>query len=380
MAKRRERSASAAGKKITGRYLVYKTSDREVIVCKSCDSSLPHCASCNLPFHRNHLIHSKGESLCAKCYKNAKFCSLCGQRIKDRYIQDQKSGKLYCGSCYDSAPKCPVCKLPVKRTDIDAASGACWECMKKLPRCASCGKAIVGTYYTYRFAKGKYCGECNKNRPKCYCCGTPIGNLYWKFPDGRTICDRCNKRVINDVDQVRRIMKEVEGLIPRYLGIQVKEPYTVRVEALNNHSLIDASKVKNGEASGSPLFGSELGLYRRMNGKSEIFLLYGLPIEMIYETAAHEYAHAWQAEHCPPKQSKELLEGFAQWVAAEILRVKGYETALEKLQARRDDPYGTGYQRIHTGPPKPRPQTSPRICEKDGSITTTPRAAGICLA
>lgn len=143
-------------------------------------------------------------------------------------------------------------------------------------------------------------------------------------------------------------MSEVEDLCKKYLGIRANEPYTLHVEELNKSSLTNANKAKKGEASVSPLYGKELGLYRRLNGKSEIFLLYGLPVEMIYETAAHEYAHAWQAENCPPDQSDEIREGFAQWVAAQILGIKGYNTALEKLETRTDTPYGTGYMKIKT--------------------------------
>ena len=68
--------------------------------------------------------------------------------------------------------------------------------------------------------------------------------------------------------------------------------------------------------------------------------------ELTYETAAHEYAHAWEAENGVFDLGTELSEGFAQWVAAGILRAKGFRIALEKLEARTDFPYGTGYQQV----------------------------------
>jgi len=146
-------------------------------------------------------------------------------------------------------------------------------------------------------------------------------------------------------------MREVEQLIPRYLGMKVEKPYTVHVETLNDQSKWHANAAKKGESAKSPLYGNELGLYRYKDGKSEIFLLYGLPPELLYETAAHEYAHAWQTENAVhPNQSPQIQEGFAQWVAAQILKVKGYTQTLAKLEKRTDHPYGTGYQlfkRIH---------------------------------
>jgi hypothetical protein len=96
----------------------------------------------------------------------------------------------------------------------------------------------------------------------------------------------------------------------------------------------------------SPISGNEMGIFIERGDQREIVLLCGLPIPMIYETAAHELAHAWQAENCPPGQSLELREGFAQWVAAKILEIKGFTISLEKLQSRMDSPYGTGYHRM----------------------------------
>jgi len=77
-------------------------------------------------------------------------------------------------------------------------------------------------------------------------------------------------------------------------------------------------------------------------------LLFGLPPELTYEAAAHEYAHAWAAENCRPDLPPDLREGFAQWVAADVLRSKGFLGALEKLEARTDSPYGTGYRRLRS--------------------------------
>jgi len=166
------------------------------------------------------------------------------------------------------------------------------------------------------------------------------------FDDGRRICNACNERSIYDIDTIRTIMKDVASLCRDRLGLTVSKPYELQVKALNNDSSTQAKRAKEGKNGESPLFGKELGLYRLMNGKSEIFLLYGLPVEILYDTAAHEYAHAWQAENCVPNQSLEMLEGFAQRVAAQILEMKGFSKALERLEDRSDNPYGTGYHKI----------------------------------
>ncbi len=334
------------GRVIGGKYVEYKIDGTTIVVCLQCNKTLPHCNACKLPFHKNQLINQKGELLCQTCVADSKFCALCNHRIEGRYYKLENSPELYCARCYMATPKCAVCKKPTQRRDLDPASGACLECLKKLPRCGACGKAIVGSFFRFKHTDEVYCSDCNRTRHKCYVCGIPVGNRYWKFPDGRTICNQCNEQVVIDEQQIRRIMTEVEELVSRHLGIKAEIPYTLQITPLNNHSVTVAKAAKKGENSASPLFGSELGLFRRLNGHAEIFLLYGLPAPMLYETAAHEYAHAWQAEQCPAEQSAELREGFAQWVAAEILRIKGYTEFLEKLEERNDHPYGTGYKRF----------------------------------
>jgi len=334
------------GKEISGRYVEYRTNTKYLVVCADCNQRLPRCDACRLPTAAQNLLLYKGEHLCSDCAKEAKYCSVCDRRIQGRYVVLKESGNIYCQSCYDALPKCSVCGKPVRPLELDRSTGVCLECLKKLPRCAACGKPIIGSFYRFQFVEGTYCSDCMNNRPKCYTCGAPVGDRYWKFQDGREICDQCNRRAVIDAGQVRKIMQETEQLVGRLLGLKTEQPYTLHVEPLNNSSSLIIGAIKKTFNSDSPLNGSELGLFRRANNQSDIYLLYGLPPEILYETAAHEYAHAWQAENCPLDQSSELREGFAQWVATEILRNKGFKIALEKLEAREDSPYGTGYQRI----------------------------------
>jgi len=298
-------TCSFCGKEIRGKYIEYRTSTKYLIVCLDCNQKLPRCTSCKLPVAPGNLIQYKGENLCRDCSKEAKYCSVCDHRIQGRYFAVKGSNEIFCQSCYESMPKCEVCGKPTRPQLLDRATGVCLDCLKKLPRCSACRKPIVGEYFRFQFAEGMYCSDCMKNRPRCYTCGVPVGDRYWKFQDGRVICDRCDQRAVIDGNQVRRIMQEVEQSVVRLLGLKVEQPYTLHVEALNNESSLVIGAIKKTFSSNSPLNGSELGLYKRVNDKSDIYLLYGLPPEMLYETAAHEYAHAWQAENCPIDQSSE---------------------------------------------------------------------------
>ncbi len=275
-------------------------------------------------------------------------CHICGAVIpaQGRYYQVKGSTEVYCERCFSTAPRCSICKLPKAAGEIDPDTGICQKCLEKLPRCKSCGKPIVGVAYSYPFAKGVYCAECKNNYPACYICGVPVGPRYWEYPDGRIICDDCGERAVFDIGEIQRIMQDVQATVVRRLGLTIRNPYQLKVEKLEGFRTSYSERRGRLLPGHSPLYGRELGMYRRAGDTSELYLLFGLPPELLYEAGAHEYAHAWQAENFSTEISPELREGFAQWVAADVLRAKGFRSALEKLELRDDVPYGTGYQRL----------------------------------
>lgn len=336
------------GKEITGRYLTYTFKGQtKLIVCQDCDRRLPHCKACGVPFPPGSLILHKGERLCKSCLDSAVFCNLCGKRLEGKYYQSKNGEEKYCAQCYNRNPRCSVCDRPGPVTRLSNGKCVCEKCLPTLPICGACGQPIAGNYIKYETSDKVFCETCQKTAPKCYACGVPLGKKHWLFDDGRRICDACNARSVYDLETIRQIMRDVEKICREKLDLNVQTSYDLQVKALNNDSSVQAQKAKDGENDESPLYGKELGLFRKMNGKTEIFLLYGLPAELLYDTAAHEFAHAWQAENCIAGQSPEMLEGFAQWVSAQVLRIKGYNKALEHLEDRKDNPYGTGYKKIN---------------------------------
>lgn len=75
--------------------------------------------------------------------------------------------------------------------------------------------------------------------------------------------------------------------------------------------------------------------------KRGIYILTGLPRKLFIQTAAHEYAHAWQGENCPTLESELIQEGFAEWVAYRTLGIFGYTGGLAQMRDRHDI-YGEG--------------------------------------
>jgi hypothetical protein len=334
------------GEAIQGNYLEYRNQHLHIHVCQSCNKKQPRCVACNIPSLAGDLTYSHGERLCSSCIKTAQYCIICTKRIEGQYYQVKDRPETYCGRCYRAYPKCKVCGLPRQPAQINPSTQVCHACTPNLKHCAACNNPITDVYFAYEFSEGLYCQDCHKNRAKCHVCGVPVGRQYWKYPDGRAVCLKCNERAIIDVNKIEEITYEVQKLLESQLGMNINDPFDLHIQALNNNTFLKAKNVKIGTTQGNVLHGKELGLYRRHGSQSEIFLLYGIPIELVYETAAHELAHAWQAENCNLSQSLETKEGFAQWVAAQVLKLKGFNRALIKLESRNDHPYGTGYKKF----------------------------------
>jgi hypothetical protein len=84
-----------------------------------------------------------------------------------------------------------------------------------------------------------------------------------------------------------------------------------------------------------------LGFFEQQGPTRTIYVERALPRITLMGTLAHEYAHAWQADHAPQAQNLFLREGFAEWVSWSLLVALGH--TQEAAQAtRREDDYGRG--------------------------------------
>jgi hypothetical protein len=84
-----------------------------------------------------------------------------------------------------------------------------------------------------------------------------------------------------------------------------------------------------------------LGLYARRGMRRGIYIQTGLPRLLFLQVAAHEYAHVWQGENCPTLPAGLTYEGFAEWVAYQVLGFYSYRRGQERM-LRRQDLYGQG--------------------------------------
>jgi len=325
-------------KRITGSYHIYTdNTGSKSIICPSCDARLPKCYMCNRPMPTGTWAEVNGRKICANCFPNIKVCAVCKDVIKGKFWKDSEYDIYYCDVCYKTSVKCPSCGRPTVRNNLlNAANGSfcCPLCVEKLPRCKACELPIVGKSARFKHSDDIFCESCIKKGPFCSACGIPLGKIYWELPDKRLVCEKCHQTSIYDKTEAEKILGNIRRFLRNKYHLYVNNEITFKL--IGKRGTFDQN---------SPLDGKELGIFKNTSGKAEILILYGLPAALFYETAAHEFAHAWHAENVDAKPDKVLLEGFAEWIASKVLYEYGFLSRLENLQER-DDIYGEGYRRF----------------------------------
>ncbi len=193
--------------------------------------------------------------------------------------------------------------------------------------CAACGAPLTGSYYMIVDRAERYCSDCIATRPRCDNCGAPLGPDAWRLHDGRLQCSRCHKTAVYDVATAHTLYAETVNHLATHLELVLNVGVEFRlVDAPTLH------EIRQQDPSYHPLHKERtLGLYHRHGRLRAIYMLYGLPRLLFRTTVAHEYAHAWQGEHCPLLRDFTLREGFAEWVAYRHLLDIGCTKAAQRM-------------------------------------------------
>jgi len=273
----------------------------------------------------------------------SRFCNLCGQPLRGRYMTYRRGdttspkGLVVCARCEQSAPRCASCRVPVNANV--AAEGLCVSCQANTPICASCGKRISGRYYRNRAGDNIYCETCFKGQPRCDICGGVATSGGYRLHDGRNTCAECHQTAIYDPGKANELYARVVDVMGRDLGLQLSIlPALSLVE--RNQMLTLLAQTRTDDADRPDLV---FGLFVRVGRKRTIHVEYGLPQILMIQVMAHELAHAWQGENCPLLRDPLFREGFAEWVAYRVLNALGAVKKAE-LMRQRTDLYGQGLQ------------------------------------
>lgn len=269
-----------------------------------------------------------------------KFCHLCGRALIGSYTR-YSTGLVVCPQCQQSAPRCDHCHQPARDPLKVDHQQFCKTCLAQLPRCGACGKPISGQFYRFGDSSQPYCPTCTDQLPHCGVCGAPVGKSGQRLSGGQYRCGECSRTLVTDEQSVhdlyRAVIKEAETIlnitVQQIPNLIIAEPAQL---AAVRHTYGDPEPSAP-ESSGQHV----VGFFAQQGSSRTIYVEYGLPRANLIGTLAHEYAHAWQADHAPSPQTELMREGFAEWVSYRMLVALGHTREAARA-TRREDLYGRG--------------------------------------
>jgi hypothetical protein len=210
-----------------------------------------------------------------------------------------------------------------------------------MPVCRACGKPLTSGVRAVQIdLAGTYCEDCLHNRKPCDICGGPLTEERWLLSDGRVSCAHCHATAVYTPAQAAALFEQVKGAAAA-LGLALNVPTGLAL--VDRVQLAEIIRQQTPEDGQSDALDPErtLGLYARRGIKRGIYVQSGLPRPLLYQIAAHEFAHAWQGENCPLLTNPLVREGFAEWLAYTLLGQLGM-AAQQRQMAARTDLYGQG--------------------------------------
>ncbi|NUM36914.1 MAG: hypothetical protein HUU50_20410 [Candidatus Brocadiae bacterium] len=319
-------------KSISGKY--WKFSEKNV--CLKCYQTLPKCQSCNIPCSKKD---NRGETYCESCRKKLPLCSYCKKHILGQYIVVK--GKNVCQACRKKFPACARCQSPMKEYLVVHDKKICLSCSTSLECCASCRIPLLDGYYYYPGDERKFCHTCQKKGLKCDICTLPLGTGYKSLPDKRKICSICLKTSVRTTEKAKEILQK---LLPA-----LSKNFSLKVRSSTQLHLVASSTIASLRSQYPNTIGSKdqrsLGIFVRKGNAFDVYIESFLPYSLCLSVLAHEYTHAWQADHFQPKASTLYVEGMAQWVSYHTLKFYGYEREASLIPIQQDI-YGQGFRKI----------------------------------
>lgn len=193
--------------------------------------------------------------------------------------------------------------------------------------CGSCHRPLGTRYYVVLDRRERFCPDCIASRPRCDNCGVPLGNDAWQLHDGRLQCGYCHRTAVYDTAQAHALYNETVSKLVAQFDLKLR--VGVDFQLIDRPTM---QQLRQGDPAYNPRIEKRtLGLYQMQGRQRAIYLLHGLPRLLFRTTVAHEYAHAWQAEHCPMLDDTLLREGFAEWVAYHHLKYIQSTLAAERM-------------------------------------------------
>ena len=342
---------------IHGKYLQY---GNKFTVCLKCDKTLVHCSICKIPLRAS--IRQNGKSYCNECLKKAQKCYYCDEYIFGQYYKVSQNN--ICKKCYEKAPRCVRCNIPVKEYLVVNKQNICIPCSQAIDYCAVCQIPLINQFYKYSGSNRKFCKDCSQKRNKCVMCAMPLTKKYHQLKDKRVICSLCMKTAVKTSSEAQKILQIVLTYLKQNYSMNIRN--TIKLNLVDSKTLLKIrgkSLIKAGKKDRRAL-----GIFLRKGESFDVYIEKYLPYALCLGTLAHEYTHAWQADHFPKNASILYIEGMAEWIAYNTLLHCNYKKDAKRILTQKDI-YGQGLKRIKKLEKKyPKKQIINKILQMAGRV------------
>ncbi|WP_372369192.1 basic secretory protein-like protein [Candidatus Uabimicrobium sp. HlEnr_7] len=327
------KSCGFCKQKITGKFW----QSRNNYFCTKCYQKSKKCNHCGLPARRG--IKRGSKIYCSICTSKAKRCKHCNKHIFQKYWQVDQA--VLCSGCYNKMPKCFRCKRTTKDYLQIQSQILCVPCSNTVELCAKCHVPLIAKFFTFPNDKRKFCNNCVNSKNYCDTCSTPITGKYYQIGDKRNICGICMKTSVQNPTAAKKILHRVVQFVEKKFNMKINLATELElVDALTLAKLRTKNTIKYGASDRRAL-----GLFVQRGNNYRVYIESLLPYSLCMGVLAHEYTHAWQADHFHKKPSLLILEGLAEWISYKTLIHYNYKTEAQRIEKQRDI-YGQGFRKI----------------------------------
>lgn len=273
------------------------------------------------------------------------LCSSCGSTITRKYYRSVDFKKVFCPSCYEEYSRCQVCNEPVIGPSTARGMNLCFDCYTAANKCSCCGTSLeFEKAFVVKGVHGFFCKKCFSSKYSCSFCKKPVQFPFklTKIDDELSLCSSCVDFTIYEHDKAANILLNMRVLLKKLVGISVNGKLLLKLVSKK-----EMRTINGGIRSFKNKREVQPGLFKFTYEGKTIFMKKGMPIDRFISVLAHEYAHAWQHEHCKTELSSTIREGFAEWISTKILWLLGLQNQIGEIEDRTDI-YGIGLRKIQS--------------------------------
>lgn len=283
------------------------------------------CRACAQPIAGSYHVH-QGMFLHPACFADrfAPRCAICAQALTGKYVTSE--GKPYHERCYGEhkATQCDVCLRMIVGTALTDYWGHTYhaEHARDIGRCHYCDKLV---------------------HPRITGGGTTYG-------DGRVICRGCHKTAVLRDREGQAVVARVRDRLAGW-GVDLGAA-AVPVKFIDRLAL--ARMLKGGPHASVKRVSGFAHMATRSQGRvvvgkeATVFLLAGMPLEVLEATAAHELMHVWNF-FSGPAHAFALEEGSCNYMSYRIHLEHPEPMRGYYLDCLMNDPhpaYGDGFRKV----------------------------------